>query len=182
MKRIPQALRPRTSLAALAFAASALAGPATAAGSPKACIGLSVDGERETSRQGAVSRFSASKVLDVSLEAHLHPLIDGDHLVTFRLFAPSGNLYQALDVPTASPGKTEEKERSVRGYPHPVKVVRPVPGANKNGNASNRIDVPFPVGGTAIVTRGLYGTWRLEAVLDGDPKDACPAEVFEIVP
>jgi hypothetical protein len=125
--------------------------------------------------------FSASEVLDVQLTALLTGSWKADHVVEFRLFTPTGSLYQSIQLPFTAESKNVGKERVVEGY------ARPVPAVGISSRQSGLARVPtvstsFPVGGTSITQNSIYGTWRLEAYLDGAAQPCGKAAVFAIEP
>ena len=112
--------------------------------------------------------FHASQTTDLTLAVVFPKSLQGEHEVELRLYTPSGNLYQAIRVPIAEPGKKAEN-RIVKGYPMAVRQVVPKPEAYL-GTAFLKVEIPFPVGGTLISSNSLYGQWRIEALVDQDKK------------
>ena len=111
--------------------------------------------------------FSASKILDLRLEATFPPL-HGDHQLEVRVFAPSGHLYQVLTVPFSS-APTSPRQRRVEGHPRPLEVRKPAK-VMVDGEALQAVAAVLPVAGTWVVSSSLYGRWRAEARLDGSPE------------
>lgn len=115
--------------------------------------------------------FRATRILDVRVRAVIpaNVELDSDDIVVFRFRTPNGSLYQAIEVPVSSSTKGAEKERSRPGYPFPLEVQQPK-DLTLNGQPRKSVETRLPVGGTAIMESGLYGVWRVEAVVgDGRP-------------
>ena len=136
------------------------------------CRSLEVVGVQVSKKPATVPSFSARKAVDVTLRLTTETRMTGRHLLEWRLLTPSGNLYQSLVTPVGDTPGTRE----VPGYPDPLEVAIPAPAELKRW----KLEKPFPIGGTMIVTGGLYGEWRLEAILDGAPY--CGTTRFRIEP
>jgi len=137
------------------------------AGTDRGCSGMSVEA---TPKKPRVSQdFSARQILDLNFRVRLASS-DTPGTLEMRYYTPSNHLYQSVLVPIAAEASVEA-ERSLQGYPFPVKVakVEPEPDAKARGAASLRtVAAPaFPVAGTMIVNNSLYGTWRAEAWPEG---------------
>jgi hypothetical protein len=124
--------------------------------------------------------FSVSRILDLTFTVLFASAMDGEHLVELQVFTPDGHLYRSLAMPVArsvAPNAT----RPVDGYARPLpqqalkQVIR---GRGPFAAASTT----FPVGGTDIVSSGLYGRWRVEAYLDGAEQRCAPAAPFTLDP
>ncbi len=131
------------------------------------CAGLSV---KATPKKGSATQgFSVRQVLDLNFRVRLAASATPGSL-EMRYFTPSNHLYQSVLVPIAAEASLEA-ERSLQGYPFPVKVskVEPDPDASARGASAFRsVATPaFPVAGTMIVNNSLYGVWRAEAWLEG---------------
>jgi hypothetical protein len=120
--------------------------------------------------------FQASKILDVQFEAAFVQRLAGEHLLEFKVYTPRDKLYQVLTVPFTGNGDTK-KMRHVPGYPQPLREHGLRPGAGSR----YRVTAILPVAGTWIMTNSLYGRWRVEAHLDGDPLPSA-RETFTINP
>jgi hypothetical protein len=119
-----------------------------------------------------VPRFSATKVLDLAFTVLFRSGTSA--LVELRVFTPDDHLYRSLTVPVAIRGRTSPT-RSVTGYPRSV-PVQPLVRVTRGGSAYAAASTAFPVGGTDIVSSGLYGRWRVEAYIDGaEQRCAAPA-------
>lgn len=110
--------------------------------------------------------FSATRSADLIFHVQFDGSLNGDHVVTLKVFTPNGHLYRRYDVPVASGMTKRSKTRQLPGYPYPV----PVQSTNMlkaGGRTSESVDVSFPVAGSTIVTSSLYGRWKVEVSLDG---------------
>jgi hypothetical protein len=136
------------------------------------CRSLEVVGVQESKKPALVPVFSARKAADVTLRLTTDTRMTGSHHLEWRLFTPSGNLYQSLVTPVGDTPGTRE----VPGYPDPLEVAISVPVELNRW----KLEKSFPIGGTMIGTGGLYGEWRLETILDGAPY--CGTARFRIEP
>jgi hypothetical protein len=124
--------------------------------------------------------FSATRILDLTFTVLFPSTMEGEHLVELRVFTPDGQLYRSLAMPfarSAPPNAT----RRVDGYarPLPQQALKQVArGSGLFATASTT----FPVGGTDIVSSGLYGRWRVEAYLNGAEQGCAPAALFTLNP
>ncbi len=168
-------------LAAVAFRSSPALSADAAAGGPKSCSALllSADGADATAdSRGKV--FRATRILDVRVRAVIPASVEfeRDEVVVFRFTTPKGNLYQAIEVPVASSKNGAEKERKRPGYPFPLEVQQPK-SVTHDRRPAKSVETRLPVGGTAIMESGLYGAWRVEALVGG--ARPCSA-TFELKP
>jgi hypothetical protein len=148
-------------------------------------------------------KFSSRQVLDLQFRARLREDLDGDHLMQFKVLTPNGFLYQTITVPFVSsvpnPAPGGEKKTSIRrareaaaaappappryvpGFPRPLPVQRlvPVPG-DSTARIQYELDARLPVAGTSITLSSLYGSWTVQAYLDGQPSTCGPATRFTI--
>lgn len=175
--------------AALATALLLTAGTAVAANEPtasKGCLAVKVSSSAGTVKGGGTktgTRFSATQVLDLGFSLYLPyggdpaTAVEEGEVIRFRVYAPSGDLYQEIDVPIA-PSGSKEAERHLTGYPFPVKVSQAKVGYLARIPAWV-VGTGFPVGGTLIQSHSIYGKWRVS----GQRGEAAPCEtVFEIEP
>lgn len=160
---------------ALALAVLALAGPAPAlAAGVRSCPNI-VFGPVEKPEE-RTSVFSANETTDILVGVLLPGDLTGEHLLELRFLTPQGDHYKTMAVPVSPRGG----ERVVAGHARPVKAQ--VPRRVRQGReAFFRVDQPFPVGGTLIQASSLYGPWRVEVSLDGQPLP-CRHGVFTINP
>ena len=124
------------------------------------------------------TEFSASKTVDLTLTVVLAKMPTSEHVLELRVFAPSGHLYQSLAWPVSLPSRKAEL-RSLPGYPKPKKQLVPRQ-VTISGKRYYKVDFAFPVGGTMITRDGLYGEWRIEPYLDGEPVPCGEATVITI--
>ncbi len=161
-----------------------IAAPAFAQqGNAPACPHIFVSSLEEGGKDKSGTRFSVTKTVDLTFAVLLPSEAAGEHLLQLKVYLPSGDLYQVIDVPVAASGTSAQdaaKGRTMRGYRHPVPKTVPS-RQNVSGQDFNRVEVPFPVAGTAIVHASMFGAFRVEAYLD-DSKQACgPAAGFQLV-
>jgi hypothetical protein len=135
------------------------------AGAPAICQGITVSSTEETGGAPA-DTFSATRSIDLTFTAAFRGDFAGDHLLELLVLTPRGHLYRSLVTPITSDTSRKTMMRPVVGYPHPMpeQVLHPRRNAP---TGTIGVDLPFPVAGTDIVSAGLYGTWRVEARLDG---------------
>ncbi len=161
---------------ALAIPAGALA--ASNASSP--CVAILAASAEETPNGKFGTSFSATKTTDLTFSVAFQRGYTGEHLVELRFFTPRGFLYQSMTVPAVI-GGTASGTRTVPGYPHPMRV-KSGPRFTYKGSTLWKVDVPFPVGGTEIGRNSLYGTWKVQAYLDGAADPCGAAATFRIGP
>jgi hypothetical protein len=125
-------------------------------------------------------RFSATKILDLTLAVLLPPSFEGGHLVELRVFTPDGQLYRSLTVPFAK-GALPGAARAVEGYARPVPQLA-LQRVSRGRSLFAAASTTLPVGGTDIVSSGLYGCWRVEAYLDGAEQRCGPVGLFTLSP
>jgi len=163
------------------------------------CVMLSVTSAQERFAS-AKKGFSATKTLDLTVALTLSPKPDRDHVLELRFTSPDGNLYRSLARPIAAVGRAPGS-RILQGYPDPVPELEPIvePATEASAEATTeaaaettteamavgsqaKVEVPFPVAGTDIVSSGLYGAWKVEAFLDGAAKPCLKATTFTLKP
>jgi hypothetical protein len=109
-----------------------------------------------------------------------------------RFTSPDGNLYRSLARPIAAVGRAPGS-RTLPDYPDPVPELEPIaePVADASAETTTevmtvgsqaKVEVPFPVAGTDIVSSGLYGAWKVEAFLDNAAKPCLKAATFTLKP
>jgi hypothetical protein len=145
--------------------------------------------------------FSSRQVLDLQFRARLRRDLQGDHTLQLKVFTPGGFLYQVITVPFVGalppPDPREMAARAksgaaarpagpppprmVEGYPRPLPVQRLVPVAgDQTARTQYQVIATLPVAGTSITMSSLYGRWRVEPHLDGQPGPCGPAARFTI--
>jgi hypothetical protein len=169
--------QPRAAI--VAVAGLACAGAALAAAPTPTCQRVTVASAAE-SRGSANRGLSATKTIDLTFTLSFKDKSAAGHVAHLRLFTPDGSLYRTMAQPVAAPGAGVAR-RSVAGYPQPMReqALRAVSGA---GTTSYAIDFVFPVGGTDIVSTGLYGTWKVEPFLDDAAMPCAKATSFVLGP
>ncbi len=183
-------MRP-TVLAPIALAAVLVAGGAPAQTPARSCARVEVSSGapgRPLSRSGAVPNvlvpsapsFSATRVLDLTFTVLFPPALEGEHVVELRVFTPDAQLYRSMVVPFARAAQAGAA-RAVDGYARPVpqQALRQV---SRGRGVYAAASATLPVGGTDIVSSGLYGRWRVEAYLDGAQQRCAPATPFNLRP
>ena len=132
--------------------------------------------------------FSATRILDLQLDAMLRRTYVGPHTLHLKLFTPRGHLYQVLTVPFTSSAKaadgsapTPAPKRWVEGYPQPLeeKALRSV---THEGETAYQVTATLPVAGTSIMTNSLYGEWKVEPYLDQQAAPCGDVRSFVINP
>lgn len=142
------------------------------------CLAVIVTSPQQPAGERPRGSFSASRILDLNFNTALRRRATGPHLLELKVFTPRGHLYQTLTVPFTAPRKSRGA-RVVDGYPRPLpeQETRIV---NRDGRPSYEVMASLPVGGTAIMSNSLYGSWRVQPILDGE---ACgPMTGFRITP
>ena len=124
--------------------------------------------------------FSATKVLDLNFTVLFPATVEGEHLVELRVFTPDAQLYRSLAMPVA-PNVVANAVRNVDGYTRPL-AQQPLARVSRGRQRYAAASTAFPVGGTDIVSSGLYGRWRVEAYLDGAKQRCAPAAPFTLKP
>jgi hypothetical protein len=69
----------------------------------------------------------------------------------------------------------------VPGYPRPV-AEKALARVTRGTATYSAVSIPFPVGGTDIVSSGLYGSWKVQAHVDGADSPCAPAVTFTLRP
>ena len=126
-------------------------------------------------RAGAVS---ATTTEDARFSIRLDGPLQTRMVLQLSLVLPGGHRYQTLTVPVA-PEDTTAGRRRLAGFPLPVEehAVQLRADDSASEGLGRFVDVPFPVGGTAIVSSSLYGEWTVEAAVAGE---SCASTKFRI--
>jgi hypothetical protein len=181
-------------VASLAVMFSLVAGAALAQAPARSCVRVEVSsgpapirGSAPTAVRGSVStlvpawpRFSATGILDLTFTVLFPSGFGGEHLVELRVFTPDAQLYRSMAMPVASRGQANAT-RSVDGYARPL-PQRPLMQVSRGRSLFAAASTTFPVAGTDIVSSGLYGSWRVEAYLDGAEQACTQAARFTLNP
>jgi|PersoiStandDraft_1058852.scaffolds.fasta_scaffold27749_2 hypothetical protein len=169
---------------AVAAAALLWAGASPARAADGACVSIAASSAQKGG--GAYgTTFSATAIIDIDLSVLFTqasgPTLSGDHVAEFKIYTPDHGLYQSISVPFTSNVQAQGTKREIPGYPMPlpVKVLSPT----TIGNARYlRATARLPVGGTLIVSNGLYGAWTVQAFIDGSPVACSTPVAFTITP
>jgi hypothetical protein len=160
--------RERALLATSLLVAAFLAPEALAAERSAACTSILVgapDAPAATTRRSRKKpAFSASQILDLELSVTLSRAARDAGTVDLKIYTPKGHLYQTITVPVASDEAKQNESSGRRQSKRSFAVAT------------------LPVAGTTIVTSSLYGTWRVEAHLDGGTSPCGRAQQFTIEP
>ncbi len=172
-------------VASLALMSSLVTSAALAQAPARPCVRVEVS-SGTTAPRASVStlipsspRFSATKILDLTFTVLFPARMDGEHLVELRVFTPDAQLYRSLAMPVAR--GSANATRSVEGYARPL-PQQPLKQVSRGRGFFAAASTTFPVGGTDIVSSGLYGRWRVEAYLDGAGQRCAPAASFTLNP
>jgi hypothetical protein len=176
---------------AMLLAASASVGVAAAHDNrhhtpqPRGCSAIEVTapGLKKTPRD---LKFVVSRILDLEFETQLERPVYGDHVMRFKVFTPSGFLYQDLTVPFTwhKPGKGKKK-----GQDDAVRPAANTPGipvqqlgvpVGRGGRRRDTVTARLPVAGTSITMSTLYGRWTVQAYLDEKTRPCSPLRRFTI--
>ncbi len=112
-------------------------------------------------KRGEPRVFAASRITDLEFAAVFAGRPVGSHLLELKLYTPRGYLYQVLTVPFS--GTRGGRRRHVPGNPR-VLAERELRFA---GPGTYEVSARLPVAGSWITTSSLYGSWRVEAHVDG---------------
>ncbi len=108
-------------------------------------------------------KFSAAEILDIQLQALVSRKLTGHHSLEFKIYTPKGNLYQSITLQ--------------------FDADAPIPeGARRWRRRFQEVNAVLPVAGTSIVTSSMYGTWKVEAFLDGNNRRCSRPRKFTIEP
>jgi hypothetical protein len=154
--------------------------------SPRGCSAIEVTAPG-LRKQPRGLQFSTREVLDLAFETELERQVYGEHLLHFKVFTPSGFLYQDLAMPF-------NWKRPRRG-PHEREAVVPAASVSPSGlpvqqlgtsspdgrgRGRQSVEARLPVAGTSITMSTLYGRWSVQAFLDDHARPCSPASVFTI--
>ncbi len=177
-------MRP-TVVASIALASGLAAGAAVAQSPARSCVRVEVSSTPvappvRSALVTAVPSFSATQVLDLTFTVLLPANLDGEHVVELRVLTPDARLYRSLAVPFAR-GALTNAVRRIEGYTRPV-PQQPLKEVSRDRSLYSAVAATFPVGGTDIVSSGLYGRWQVEAYLDGARQRCAAAAPFNVAP
>jgi hypothetical protein len=152
---------------------------------PRGCSAIEVTapGLKKTPRD---RRFVVSRILDLEFETRLERPVYGEHVMRFKVFTPSGFLYQDLTVPFTWPKPGRHRKG---GQDDPVRTVSNAPGIpvqqlgvpdGRSGRRRDTVVARLPVAGTSITMSTLYGRWSVQAYLDEQTRPCSPLRRFTI--
>jgi hypothetical protein len=154
-------------------------GPARAASPTSSCVRVDVKSAAEPI--GAQARgFRATVTIDLTFSLLFKDTSSAGHVAGLRVYAPDGNLYRTMVQPIASDGASPGL-RQLPGYPRPV-AEKPLASVEGTDGVFYSVDFAFPVAGTDIVSTGLYGNWKVEPFLDGQPGPCAATTSFSVRP
>ena len=110
-------------------------------------------------------RYSAVATLDLQMRANLKRSVALGTRFAFQVFTPQGHLYQTL--PAVATTRTAQADDA---------------GMDRRLAQWPTATATLLVAGTAIVNHSLYGSWRVEPHIEGDPRPCGPASRFWITP
>jgi hypothetical protein len=171
-------------IAAILLVTTGIAGAASAHQEtklePRGCSAIEVTAPTGKKQPPRGMRFSARDILDLLFATELEQAVYGQHVLHFKVFTPSGFLYQDLAMPF-------DWKRPRRG--HGADDVVPTASApsvpvqqlgHANGHGAQLVEARLPVAGTSITMSTLYGRWSVQAFLDDRARPCSPASVFTI--
>ncbi len=173
---------------AILLVTTAIAGAASAHDEQRArgceAIEVSAPGIQKQPRH---LRFSTKEILDLDFVARFERPVYGEHVLHFKVFTPSGFLYQDLAMrfnwPKPVRGERgDEPEAEVRtvSFPRGVPVQQLGASADGRGRRRHSVRARLPVAGTSITMSTLYGRWMVQAYLDDQARPCSPARRFTI--
>ena len=173
---------------AMLLVATGIAGAASAQGTPTAhgCSAIQVTAPGLT-KQPRDARFSVRNILDLDFETRLERPAYGDHVLLFKVFTPSGFMYQELSAPFTWPrpgnGRKGDKPDAVpvsasRTQGLPVQLLGE--SGARRGHLRDTLHARLPVAGTSITMSTLYGRWTVQAFLDERTRPCSPPLQFTI--
>lgn len=175
---------------AMLLVATGIAGAASAQDrvQPRGCSAIEVTAPGLT-KQPRDLIFSPSRILDLDFGTRFERPVYGDHLLHFKVFTPSGFLYQDLTVPFSWPrpghgpkNATSDAEavRPAASFPRGIPVQQLGDTAARNGRRRDTVQARLPVAGTSITMSTLYGRWTVQAFLDDHARPCSPLRRFTI--
>jgi len=144
------------------------------------CVKLDVKSGLQTNPY-TTKIFYATKTVDLTIMAYFKQKPSRDHVLELKITTPDGFLYRSMSFPIAASTR-QTGQRRVPGYPDPLPEQQMFSERGLAGVNQYRIEVPFPVAGTDIVSSGLYGKWKLDAILDGARTPCTQAFTFTLKP
>ncbi len=173
---------------AILLVTTAIAGAASAHDAQRArgCDAIEVTAPG-IEKQPRPLRFSTREILDLDFETRFERPVYGEHVLHFKVFTPSGFLYQDLAMPFSwsrpvrgPRGEAPEAEVRTVGFPRGVPVQQLGASADGRGRRRHSVRARLPVAGTSITMSTLYGRWMVQAYLDDHTRSCSPARRFTI--
>jgi len=130
------------------------------------CSRVYVSSPEANSTRRSRSKFSAAEIMDIQLRTRVSSKLEGRHSLEFRIYTPNGNLYQSM--------KLQFDAAAVE--------TPPANGRSRGNRRYHEVSTLLPVAGTSIVSSSMYGTWRVEAFLDGAEQGCSRPKKFVIEP
>jgi hypothetical protein len=155
---------------------------------PRGCSAIEVTAPG-LKRQPRNLIFSTNRNLDLEFETQLERPVYGDHLLHFKVFTPSGFLYQDLTVPFTwpRPGRGPRNAtpdaaavRPAASFANGIPVQQLGDSAARDGRRRDSVRARLPVAGTSITMSTLYGRWTIQAFLDDRAHPCSPLRRFTI--
>jgi hypothetical protein len=158
---------------------------------PQGCSGIQVTAPG-LRRQPRSLLFSTRQILDLEFETRFDRAFYGEHVLHFRVFTPSGFLYQELEAPFVWPrprywrkhgrgddGDGDGTVAASLSFPRGI-PVQMLGDAAHHGHRRDAVEVRLPVAGTSITMSTLYGRWTVQAFLDDRARPCSPVRPFTI--
>lgn len=128
------------------------------------CSRVYVSSAEIASTRRSRPKFSAAEILDIQLKARVSRKLTGNHALEFKIYTPNGNLYQSMKLQFDA-SQDPQSSASARG-----------------SSRYHEVNTLLPVAGTSIVSSSMYGTWKVEAFLDGADQRCSRPRTFIIQP
>lgn len=179
MRTLHRSAAPAVLLSGLLLGGLLLAREARGQSKGFGCAGVKVD---SLPVKAASSTFSASAIEDLEFRVIFSLAPPGRRVLRLRVLMPKGALYQEISVPFAlDPRASGGEEAVLEGFPRPV-AVRPLQKTTDGRSTRWSVSATLPVAGTMVVENSLYGTWQVEAYLDGEKTPCTPGVSFDLAP
>lgn len=169
-----------STLLLFAVAAILIAAAGTADAAEGLCPVFSISSVEQPEEFAAI-KYSVVETTDIKVHIAFPEQFQEEHVISLKFYTPSGHLFRQMDVPvTPDIGREGPAQtRRLPGYPYPVTVA--VPEVKRvDGESVPSIEVRFPVGGTSIESSSLFGTWRVNGMVDGVERRCFRPAVFAI--
>jgi hypothetical protein len=174
-------------LRTLAFTLALLLAPAAVHAQAAGCAAITVSAPGTTQpRNAKVPAFSVSGVVNLDLAVLFKPgsvnrFEAGAHVAEFRVYSPTGALYQSMSVPFTSDSKKKGQPQRLDGYLRPIPTQVLGEAVAPTGKHA-MVSLPLAVAGSPITLNSMFGEWRVEALIDGDALTCATPAVFRLEP